>query len=101
MANGPRSHTVAGNTTEPSADTSVDQNKAVSRRWIDVFNARDDTAEADVRAPDYVAHAPASLEPAPLSSETWDLTVAVASAAAAEAFSLMLPKLPATLGDAS
>jgi predicted ester cyclase len=52
------------------ANTSVEQNKAVSRRWIDVFNARDDAAEADVRAPDYVAHAPASLEPAPLNSET-------------------------------
>ena len=61
----------SGNTTEPSADTSVEQNKAVSRRWIDVFNARDDAAEADVRAPGYVAHAPASLEPAPLHSEAW------------------------------
>jgi hypothetical protein len=30
-----------------------------------VFNERDDAAEADVRGPDYVAHAPASLEPAP------------------------------------
>jgi predicted ester cyclase len=71
VANGSRSHTAAGNTTEPSADSPVEQNKAVSRRWIDVFNARDDAAEADVRAPDYVAHAPASLEPAPLNSETW------------------------------
>jgi predicted ester cyclase len=50
---------------------SVEHNKAVSRRWIEVFNERDDAAEADVRAPDYVAHAPASLEPAPLDSETW------------------------------
>jgi steroid delta-isomerase-like uncharacterized protein len=71
VANGPTSDTPAGNATEPSADTAVEQNKAVSRRWIDVFNARDDAAEADVRAPDYVAHAPASLEPAPLNSETW------------------------------
>ena len=60
MADGSTSHTPASNTTEPSADTSVERNKAVSRRWIDVFNARDDAAEADVRAPDYVAHAPAS-----------------------------------------
>ena len=71
MANGSTSQTADDNTTEPSADTSVEQNKAVSQRWIDVFNARDDAAEADVRAPDYVAHAPASLEPAPLNSETW------------------------------
>lgn len=51
--------------------TAVEQNKEVSRRWIDVFNARDDAAEADVRAPDYVAYAPASLEPAPLDGEAW------------------------------
>jgi predicted ester cyclase len=50
---------------------SVERNKAVSRRWIDVFNDRDDAAEADVRAPSYVAHAPASLEPTPLNPETW------------------------------
>ena len=55
----------------PSGETSVEHNKAVSRRWIEVFNARDDAAEADVRGPDYVAHAPASLEPAPLDSEAW------------------------------
>jgi predicted ester cyclase len=50
---------------------SVEQNKAVSRRWIDVFNERDDAGEADVRGPDYVAYAPASLEPEPLNPETW------------------------------
>jgi predicted ester cyclase len=55
----------------PSAATSVEQNKAVSRRWIEVFNQRDDAAEADVRTRDYVAYAPASLEPAPLDSEAW------------------------------
>jgi steroid delta-isomerase-like uncharacterized protein len=49
----------------------VEHNKAVSRRWIEVFNERDDAAEADVRAPDYVAYAPASLEPAPLDSAAW------------------------------
>jgi predicted ester cyclase len=36
-----------------------------------VFNERDDAAEAAVRTPDYVAYAPASLEPAPLDSEAW------------------------------
>jgi predicted ester cyclase len=57
--------------TQPGDATSVEQNKAVSRRWIEVFNERDAAGEADVRGPDYVAHAPASLEPAPLGSEAW------------------------------
>jgi steroid delta-isomerase-like uncharacterized protein len=57
--------------TEASHDDSVERNKAVSRRWIEVFNARDDAGEADVRADDYVAHAPVSLEPTPLDSEAW------------------------------
>jgi predicted ester cyclase len=60
-----------GNPPRPSGGTSVQDNKAVSRRWIEVFNARDDAAEADIRGPAYVAHAPASLEPAPLDSEGW------------------------------
>jgi predicted ester cyclase len=51
--------------------SSVEDNKAASRRWIEVFNERDDAGEADVRGPDYVAYAPASLEPAPLDSEAW------------------------------
>lgn len=63
--------TTTGNQTESSGATSVEHNKAVSRRWIEVFNERDDVAEADVRGPDYVAYAPASLEPAPLDSEAW------------------------------
>jgi predicted ester cyclase len=62
---------VTGNPTQPSEATPVQHNKAVSRRWIEAFNERDDAAEADVRAPGYVAHAPASLEPAPLDSEAW------------------------------
>ena len=55
----------------PSDAPHVERNKAASRRWIEVFNQRDDAGEADVRAPDFVAYAPASLEPAPLDSETW------------------------------
>jgi predicted ester cyclase len=58
-----------GSTAGP--DAAVEHNKAVSRRWIDVFNARDHEGEAEVRAPDYIAHAPASLEPAPLNSKAW------------------------------
>lgn len=54
-----------------NAATSVEHNREVSRRWIDVFNRRDNAAEANVRAPDYVAHAPASLEPDPLDSDAW------------------------------
>ncbi|UGS36077.1 ester cyclase [Capillimicrobium parvum] len=56
---------------QPGDATSVERNKAVSRRWVDVFNERDDAGEADVRAPDYVAHAPVSLEPVALDSEAW------------------------------
>jgi len=51
--------------------TNTQQNKDVSRRWIEVFNLRDDAAEADVRAPEFVAYAPASLEPDPLRSQPW------------------------------
>jgi len=47
------------------------RNKEVSRRWIEVFNARDDDAEAGVRAADYVAYAPPSLEAEPLDSAGW------------------------------
>jgi predicted ester cyclase len=57
--------------TQASEGTSVERNKTVSRRWIEVFNERDDAGEADVRAPDYVAYAPVSLEPTPLDSEGW------------------------------
>jgi len=57
--------------TDQSGATSVERNKAVSRRWIEVFNERDDAGEADVRTHDYVAYAPVSLEPAPLDSEAW------------------------------
>ena len=49
----------------------VEQNKGISRRWIEVFNLRDDEAEAEVRAPEFIAYAPASLEPVPLRSEAW------------------------------
>jgi len=51
--------------------TDVGQNKAVSRRWIEVFNQRDNDAEAGVRAPGFIAYAPASLEADPLRSEAW------------------------------
>jgi hypothetical protein len=59
-------------TSHTSTDpASVEQNKALCRRWIEVFNQRDNAAEAAVRTSDYVAHAPASLEPAPLDSDAW------------------------------
>jgi predicted ester cyclase len=67
----PRPETGADRPTGPSAANSVEHNKAASRRWIEVFNERDDAGEADVRGPAYTAHAPASLEPAPLDSEAW------------------------------
>jgi predicted ester cyclase len=64
-------HPTTDKPSQPSGATSVERNKAVSRRWIEVFNERDDAAEADVRTKDYVAYAPVSLEPAPLDSEAW------------------------------
>jgi predicted ester cyclase len=67
----PTSDTATDEPTGGSGETSVEHNKAVSRRWIEVFNERDDAGEADVRGPEYLAHAPASLESAPLNSEAW------------------------------
>jgi steroid delta-isomerase-like uncharacterized protein len=71
VSNEPTPDTTAAEATVPSGGASVANNTAVSRRWIEVFNDRNDAAEADVRARDYVAHAPASLEPAPLDSDAW------------------------------
>jgi predicted ester cyclase len=67
----PTPDATADKPTQPSDATRVERNKAASRRWIEVFNERDDAAEADVRAEDFVGHAPVSLEPAPLDSEAW------------------------------
>jgi steroid delta-isomerase-like uncharacterized protein len=58
--------------TETTATTAVAQhNRAAARRWIDAFNARDDAAEAAARTADYVAHAPDSIQAAPLDSDAW------------------------------
>jgi len=43
--------------------------KAVVRDWIDAYNRRDETGEADARAPGYLAYAPG--EPAPMRDEAW------------------------------
>jgi predicted ester cyclase len=71
VTNEPMPAPASGDPAGKSGEASVEHNKAVSRRWIDVFNERDDIGEADVRGPDYIAYAPASLEPAPLDSEAW------------------------------
>ena len=71
VTNEPTPDTTTDKPTQSSDATSVERNKAVSRRWIEVFNERDDAAEADVRTQNYVAYAPVSLEPTPLDSETW------------------------------
>jgi predicted ester cyclase len=71
MTNEPTPETTTDESSQPSAATPVERNKAVSRRWIEVFNERDNVAEADVRTRDFVAYAPVSLEPAPLDSEAW------------------------------
>ena len=63
---------MASDNRQTSSDPSdAERHKAVSRRWIEAFNERDDAAEAAVRAPDYVAHAPVSLETAALDSAAW------------------------------
>jgi steroid delta-isomerase-like uncharacterized protein len=48
---------------------SEDENKAVVRRWIESYNDRDMQAEADARAPGFVAYVPGA--PGPLDSEAW------------------------------
>ena len=68
MTNGSTSDT---STDDPDGGSSVEQNKAASRRWIEVFNERDDDAEAEIRGPNYIAYAPASLESKPLDSDGW------------------------------
>jgi steroid delta-isomerase-like uncharacterized protein len=54
-----------------SPATPAEHNRLVARRWIDAFNARDDAAEAAARTTDYIAHAPDSIETAPLDSDAW------------------------------
>ena len=71
MTNETPPDTTTDRPTQPSDVTAVERTKADSRRWIEVFNARDNAGEADVRTRDYVAYAPVSLEPAPLDSEAW------------------------------
>ena len=71
MTDEPTPDSASDTPSQPNDATQVERNKAASRRWIEVFNQRDEAAEADVRAPDFVAYAPASLEPAPLNPEAW------------------------------
>lgn len=71
VTNEPTTDSPSDKPSQPSGAARVENNKAASRRWIEVFNQRDDAAEADVRTPDFVAYAPASLEPAPLNGEAW------------------------------
>src|SRR3954451_8474066 len=57
--------------TDTEIRASAEDNRIVARRWIDAFNARDDAAEAAARTPDYIAHAPDSIETAALDSDAW------------------------------
>jgi predicted ester cyclase len=61
---------------EQALPSAVDH-EDVFRRWIDAYNDRNEEAEADARAPGYVAHAPGM--PAPLDSEAWTQFIAVFS----------------------
>lgn len=71
MANESAPGPATGSPTPPSGRTSLEHNKTVSRAWIEAFNERDNAAEAKLLGPEYVAHAPASLEPAPLNHQAW------------------------------
>ena len=53
---------------------SEEENKGVVLRWIEAYNERDMQAEADARAPGYVAHVPAAS--GPLGSGAWTRFVA-------------------------
>ena len=54
---------------ERSAAVSAEDNEAVVRRWIEAYNDRNRQAEADLLAPEYVAHVPGAR--GPLDSEAW------------------------------
>jgi steroid delta-isomerase-like uncharacterized protein len=49
----------------------AERNRVAALEWIDAFNVRDEVAEAAARTPGYVAHAPASIEPAALDADAW------------------------------
>jgi steroid delta-isomerase-like uncharacterized protein len=51
-----------------------EENRAVVRRWIEAYNNRDMQAEADARAPGFLAHVPTA--PGPLGSESWSRFIA-------------------------
>ena len=42
---------------------SAEDNESVVRRWIEAYNDRDRQAEADLLAPEYIAHVPGAQEP--------------------------------------
>jgi steroid delta-isomerase-like uncharacterized protein len=54
-----------------ASQATAEENRSAARRWIEAFNARDEAGEAAARTPDYVAHAPDSIESAPLDSDAW------------------------------
>jgi steroid delta-isomerase-like uncharacterized protein len=51
--------------------SSAEDNRTAARQWIDAFNNRDERREAGGRTADYIAHAPDSIESAPLDSDGW------------------------------
>jgi hypothetical protein len=46
VTNEPAPDTTTDKATQPSDATSVERNKALSRRWIEAFNERNDAPEA-------------------------------------------------------
>lgn len=55
----------------PNQPAPAEQNRRMARRSIEAFNARDDAGEAATRAADFIAHAPDSIESAPLDEGAW------------------------------
>ena len=62
---------MSSQTLNEHAVASAEHNRLIARRWVDVFNARDDAAEAAIRAAGYIGHAPESLETAALDGDEW------------------------------
>src|SRR5687767_9970183 len=62
---------IEGTVMSETSPSVAEVNRTSARRWIEAFNERDVRGEADARTDDYLAHAPASIEPETLDSAAW------------------------------
>lgn len=51
--------------------TPTESNRAAALAWIDAFNTRDNSREAELRTADYIAHTPESIGTETLDSDGW------------------------------